>query len=85
MSLYTFINNFQNQLEGSQEIVAKTEFKKLKSWDSMTALLVITMIDDEYGVGVSGDDIRKVETVGELYELVLARVSFTNDAITKSK
>jgi acyl carrier protein len=70
MSLSTFINNFQNQLEDTLEILAETEFKKLKSWDSMTALLVITMIDDEYHVAIGGDDIRKVDTVGELYELV---------------
>lgn len=71
MSIADFINNFQNQLEDSQEILAKTEFKKLKSWDSLTALLIITMIDEEYGVGISGDDIRKVETVEGLYEFVL--------------
>jgi acyl carrier protein len=75
MSLSTFIHNFQNQLEDQQEIQADTEFKKLKSWDSMTALLVITMIDDEYGVGVSGDDIRKVNTVEELYNNVLSKIN----------
>jgi acyl carrier protein len=75
MSLSNFIYNFQNQLEDSQEIQADTEFKKLKSWDSMTALLVITMIDDEYGVGVSGDDIRKVETVEELYNVVVSKMN----------
>jgi acyl carrier protein len=73
MSLSTFIYNFQNQLEDQQKIQADTEFKKLSSWDSMTSLLVITMIDDEYGVGVSGDDIRKVETVEELYDLVITK------------
>jgi acyl carrier protein len=74
MSLSTFIHNFQNQLEDQQQIQADTEFKKLKSWDSMSALLVITMIDDEYGVGVSGDDIRKVNTVEELYNNVLGKI-----------
>jgi acyl carrier protein len=74
MSLSIFIHNFQNQLEDQQEIQAYTEFKKLKSWDSMTALLVITMIDDEYGVGVNGDDIRKVNTIEELYNNVLGKI-----------
>jgi acyl carrier protein len=73
MSLILFIQNLQNQLEDPQEIQADTEFKKLKSWDSMTALLVITMIDDEYGVGVNGDDLRKVDTVEELYYLVISK------------
>jgi acyl carrier protein len=75
MSISTFVNNFQNQLEDPQQIQADTEFKKLKSWDSMTALLVITMIDDEYGVGVNGDDIRKVDTVEELYNILISKMN----------
>jgi acyl carrier protein len=36
----------------------------------MVALSIIAMVDDEYGITIKGDDIRKSETVEDLFNIV---------------
>ncbi len=74
MTQESFINTIKAQfvlLETNEVFDENTHFKKLKAWDSMTALLVISTIFDEYNVSVSGDDMVDINTVGELYDFVI--------------
>ena len=43
----------------------KTEFKN-NEWDSMTALSLITILDQEFGVSISGEKIKELNTIEEL-------------------
>ena len=52
---------------------AGTEFKKLDEWSSLMALSIIAMIDEEYEVGIKGEDIRSSSTVNDLFEIVKSR------------
>jgi acyl carrier protein len=72
MDLQNFIEKFAEQYEetDSNEFKADTEFKKLAGWSSMVALSVIAMIDDEYDITIKGDDIRKSETIEDLFNIV---------------
>ena len=68
-----FIANFREQfdmIDDDTVIGRDTDFRALEDWDSLVALSIIAMIDDEYGVAVSGDDIRAVDTVAQLMLLV---------------
>ncbi|NJC26126.1 acyl carrier protein [Neolewinella antarctica] len=72
-----FIENLREQyemLEDQVVIDAATKFKELEDWDSLVALSVIAMADEEYRVKISGDDIRSVTTVRELHDLVRERI-----------
>lgn len=44
-----------------------TNFKDLEDWNSLTALSLIAAIDEEYGVTLSGNFIKSITTLGELY------------------
>ena len=44
----------------------KTEFKNNDEWDSMTALSLITILDQEFGVSISGEKIKELNTIEEL-------------------
>lgn len=44
----------------------ETEFKKLPDWNSLVALSVIAMVEDEYDVLLKSADIRTAGTLGEL-------------------
>ena len=46
-----------------------TEFKNLEEWSSLTALSVISMIDEEIEKRITGADIRNCSTIKELFEL----------------
>jgi acyl carrier protein len=62
-----FINLFKEILEiDSQDITLNTTFRDLKSWDSISFLSVIAMIDDEFDVVIEGNDFRKLITIEDI-------------------
>ena len=44
-------------------------------WDSVAALSLIAMIDENYGVSLEGSEIIRCPTMGELFALVQQRAS----------
>ena len=44
----------------------KTEFKNNDEWDSMTALALITILDQNFGKSISGEKIKEINTIEEL-------------------
>ena len=73
MNIESFINNLYEQYEldeGEMDLRADTKYKEVDDWDSLVALSVIAMVDDEYSVTIDGDAIRGTSTVQELYDLV---------------
>lgn len=67
-----FIQKFADCFQQTNPSVfgPELEFRKLDEWGSMLALIVIAMIDSDYGVSVSSSDLKGAHTVGELYELI---------------
>lgn len=64
-----FLENFYDLLEDTDrdQITAETKFKDLEEWDSMTALTLIAMFDEEYDVKINGDDIKNATTLADLF------------------
>lgn len=52
------------------EFTSDTEFKYLDDWSSMTALLLVALLEDDYDTSLTNNDIREIETVEELYNLI---------------
>ena len=75
MEIQDFIQNFADQFEDLciNELTVYTVFKSLDEWTSLAALSVIAMIDDEYEVSINGNDIRNLETIGDLFELIKSK------------
>lgn len=75
------IKNFISKLDVVFEttdistITPETEFKQLEEWDSMLALSLIAMVDDEYSLKLTGDDIRSSNTIEDLYSKIKAKVA----------
>ena len=44
----------------------ETEFKNNDEWDSMTALTLITVIDQEFGISISGEKIKVLNSIKDL-------------------
>jgi acyl carrier protein len=70
MNLNEFINNFAEQFDDTDksEFNADTLFHDLDEWSSMTALSIIGMVDEKYGITIKGDDIRSSETIEDLFK-----------------
>lgn len=75
MEIKSFIKHLAEQYEEVEvsEFTPETKFKEFEEWSSLTSLSIIAMIDDEYGVVVKGDEIRKAVTVQDLFDIVEAK------------
>ena len=72
MELKEFIEHFAEQFEETpvESFMAETVFKDLDEWSSLMALVIIGMVDEEFGVVLKGDDIRNSQTIEDLYKQV---------------
>lgn len=72
MELNDFLTNFADQFDDTDagEIMAETRFRDLEEWSSMIALSVLNMIDNQYNVELSFDDMKKAITVKDLFDIV---------------
>ena len=76
MEIKDFISNFADQFDDLDVnvLTPETEFKALDEWNSLVALSVIAMIDEEYDVTIKGDDIRNSSTIVDLYNNVCSKM-----------
>lgn len=76
MEIKEFISNFAEQFDDldASVLTPETEFKSLEDWNSLVALSVIAMIDEEYDVTLKGNDIIGSNTIQDLYNTVCERM-----------
>lgn len=75
MEIKDFIKNLAEQFEDVdiKEFAPDTKFKEFDEWSSLTSLSIVAMAEDEYDVSLKGDDMRKVTTVQELFDLIQSK------------
>ena len=73
MEMTDFIEKLAEQFDDVDAGLLTTE-TKLDDYTSLVALMIISMIDEEYNVTVTGDDMKKQVTIGDLYNLVSSRL-----------
>ena len=75
MDITTFVSNFAAQFEDTPvaDFTAETKFRDIEEWDSLIALSIIAMADDEYGVKLTGDEIRNSATIQDIFEVIKAK------------
>lgn len=75
MELKDFIDNFAQLFEDTDpsEFTAETEFKELEEWTSVAALSIMAMVLDDYQISLTANEIRKTNTIQELYDLVKSK------------
>ena len=64
MNQQQFIDNFL-----AATVTLDSVLTDLPEWDSLAALGVIVMFDMEYGKTITGEDLHRLSTVGDLYRL----------------
>jgi acyl carrier protein len=75
MDIQKFIENFAEQFDDlNTELKPETRFREVEGWTSLVALLVITMVDEEYGVVLPPEEMRKTQTIQELFDLVNSKL-----------
>ena len=72
MELQDFIQNIVNLFDDidTSNFSVLTDFKDNDEWNSLLVLSVIAMVDEEYGIIITSDNIRQAKTIGDLYSIV---------------
>jgi len=70
-----FLNQFISQFDDEPTgVTMDTDFRDIDDWDSLTALGIISMIDDEYNVKLSGEELKSSKTVMDIFNIVKTKV-----------
>ena len=72
MDIQYFVEKFAEQFDETDIgcFSPKTVFKELDEWSSLIALTLIAMIDEEYDVTMTGEDIRDATTIEDLFTII---------------
>ena len=76
MNMNSFIELFADQFDDIEvsALTPETEFKQLEGWNSLVALSIIAMVDEEYDVTLRGNDITGAVTIEDLYMAVRSKM-----------
>ncbi len=77
MELNEFVANFAEQFDetDASAFTAETVFRDLDEYSSLIALSIIAMIDEEYGVALTGNEMKSAVTIQDLFDTVQAKVA----------
>lgn len=77
MNMETFIANFEESIEGLEPgtVGADTVLRDLPQWDSLAVLTTLAMIDAEYEVSITANEIAECRTLRDLFEKVKEKKS----------
>lgn len=72
LTIEQFIKDIEEAIEEIEPGTLKpaTEFRKMESWSSMHALIILAMVDTNYGVTLVGEEMRKCNTVQDIFDTV---------------
>lgn len=67
-----FINNIWEQLEETpkETLTFSTRFEDIEEWCSLVGLSIMAMIQDNYNVKLTYNDLKAIHTIGDLYKFV---------------
>ena len=77
MDIQEFINHFEDVFEETDISTLKpeTNFRDLDEWSSMIALVTMAMVNDEYDVELTADEMRNNSTFIDLFNVVKSHLS----------
>lgn len=70
-----FIRHIEAEFEDVKPgtLSPETNFRKEFEWNSINALVMIGMVDLEYGVTLNADDLRKSATISDLFNIIKSK------------
>jgi acyl carrier protein len=56
------------------QLEPNSDFKAQNSWDSFSGMSIIAMIDDKFGITIRAEEMTRINTLEELYELISNKI-----------
>lgn len=74
MEIQDFIIKFKAQLENDRiEIAPETNYAKEAFWDSLTSMVISVMIEDDYHLQISPEQVNEYNSVQELFDDIASK------------
>jgi len=70
MTKQEFFVNLKEELEIDVALVGVINLKNLDEWDSMTAMVLIGYVSNEFGVTLTAEDLEVITTIDSLIEKI---------------
>ena len=58
-------------LEREDSVKMEDDFREYEEWDSLSLLVILAMIDDEYNVNIDTNQFAKMEKVKDVFEFIV--------------
>ena len=74
MEMNDFIKDIADQFDDTElsQFTPATNFRELEEWSSLIAFAVLSIIEKKYAQ-INVDELRQVNSIQELYELVISK------------
>lgn len=75
MTLDEFVAVFAGEFEETPQggWNGQTKFRELPEWGSLSTLSVLSAIDDEFDIVMTGSELRQCTTIEDAYKLALTK------------
>lgn len=75
MTIDEFTRRLEEEFEDvtPETLTPETNYRDIPEFSSMYALIIIAFIDSEFDVLLTGEELRKANTVRDLYDLIQAK------------
>jgi acyl carrier protein len=70
MTKQEFINLLQDELEYEIVLSSDTLIKELEEWDSMSAMVLIGVVSQNFGVTLKASDIEAITTIDSIIGII---------------
>ena len=76
MSIEGFIQHFAEQFEETEagEFTPEMVFRDNDEWSSLLALSIMAVVDEEYDVQLTANEMRQANTVKDLYDIIMSHL-----------
>lgn len=77
MTVEEFIKKIEAEFEDLEpgKLKPESNFREIFEWNSVNALIIIALVNTEYNVVITADDLRKSKTINDLYAVVQKKLS----------
>lgn len=72
MTIEEFIDLFKEQFDDPDviELTPSSKFRELPEWNSLTGLMTLAMANDNFGVILPVDMMKKAESIQDLFDMI---------------
>jgi acyl carrier protein len=76
MNVDDFIKKIESEFEDLEpgKLKPESNFREMFEWSSVNALIMIALVNTEYNVVITADDLRKSKTVSDLFSVITQKL-----------